>query len=115
MMLIYAPSLEDALAYGTDEDVDTLARQLVKAGLITNDERKSFRFFGGAKATAAILIGMVTVKVHSNSDNFTTFLDVLKKDKETYGHILAKMEEKGVFVIMMIIEGLSHSGLTHKC
>ena len=102
MMLIYAPSLADALAYGTDEDIDTLARELVKAGLITNDQRKSFRFFGDAKATAAILIGMVTIKVYSNSENFTTFLDVLKKDKETYGHILAKMEEEGVFVIMII-------------
>ena len=98
-MLKYAPSLKDAVAHSTN--VNTLATELEKAGLITKDQIRSLLFLGDAKAKAAILIGMVAIKVYSNSENFTTFLDVLKKDEATYGHILAKMKEKGVFVIIV--------------
>ena len=102
MMLEYAPSLEDALADDMDEDVmRTLARELEVAGLITENLLMKLHMVHDAKAIAAILLGLVTIKVYSNSENFTTFLDVLKKDKETYGHILAKMKEKGVFVIIV--------------
>ena len=98
-MLEYAPSLEHAISdrYG-GRATKILATELEEAGLITNDQIRSFLFHDDAKATAAVLLGMVTIKVYSNSENFTTFLDVLKKDKETYGHILAKMEEKGIYV-----------------
>ena len=93
-MLEYAPSLEDALAHRGN--IDTFATEIKKAGLIT---KHRIRLFGDAKTTAAILIGMITIKVYSNSENFTTFLDVLRKHEATYGHILAKMKEKGVFMI----------------
>ena len=97
MMLEYAPSLEDALADDIDEGVmRTLTRELEIAGLITENQLMELRMVHDAKTTAAILIGLVTTKVYSNSENFTTFLDVLKKDEAIYGHILAKMKEKGV-------------------
>ena len=102
MMLECAPSLEDALADYIALDV--LAMKLTQAGLITKDQMLHVLLVGirDAKATAAnILIGMVTIKVYCNSENFTTFLDVLKKDEATYGHILAKMKDKGVFVIIV--------------
>ena len=101
MMLEYAQSLEDALA--DDTNLDILARELKQAGLITNDQIRSFLFLDDAKATAAVLIGMITIKVYSNSENFTTFLDVLKKHEATYEHILAIMKEKGVFIIIVCI------------
>ena len=99
MMLESALSLKDALA--DDMKVFWLSKELRKAGLITEDQRIGSFQLDDAKVAAAILIAMVTIKVYSNSANFTTFLDVLKKDKETYGHILAKMKEKGVFVIIV--------------
>ena len=95
MMLEYAPSLQDALA--DDLNVFRLATELEDAGLITMDQRRPVLLIDDAKVAAAILISMVTTKVHCNSENFTTFLEVLKKDKATYGHILAKMKGKGVF------------------
>ena len=103
MMLEYAPSLADALADDINEDVmHTLTRELEVAGLITKNPLMESHMVHDAKTIAAILIGMITIKVYSNSENFTTFLDVLKKHKAIYGHtsILAKMKEKGVFVII---------------
>ena len=101
MMLEYAPSLEDAIAHSTD--VDILATELEEAGLITKDQTRLFLVLDDydAEPTAAILIGMVTIKVYSNSENFTTFLDVLRKDEATYGYILRKMKGKGEFVIIV--------------
>ena len=99
MMLEY----EDALVDDTDQDINTLATELEQAGLITEDQKRLSLFLGDAKATAAVLVGMVTIKVYSNSENFTTFLDVLKKDEATYGHILAKIKEKGDTVFMIIV------------
>jgi hypothetical protein len=94
MMLEYTPSLEDTLA-ADDTNVTWLATELEKAGLIAEDQRKSLETSADADTRAAELISMITTKVHSNSENFTTFLDVLKKDEATYGHILAKIKGKG--------------------
>ena len=97
-MLEYA---ENTLAYDTDPDtIFTLAMKLQQAGLITEHQIGSSLSFGDTKAIAAILIGLVTIKVYSNSENFNTFLNVLKEDEATYGHILAEMEGKGVFIIL---------------
>ena len=93
-MLEYIPALKNALADGTN--VIRLARELEKAGLIMGDQRKSLETSVDAKIRATELISMVETKVGLNADNFTTFLDVLKKDEATYGHILAEMKEKGV-------------------
>ena len=95
MMLKYTPSLEDALA--DDVRVTWLAMELEKAGLITEDQRKSLEASQvDAGTRSAELVSMVTTKVRYNSENFTTFLDVLKKDEATFGHILAKMKGKGM-------------------
>ena len=94
-MLECSPSLKDTIARGTN--ATWLTRGLEKAGLITSDQRGVLRQISDAKVKAAILIGMVTTRVYCNSKNFTTFLDVLKKDETTYGHILAQMKEKGVY------------------
>ena len=105
MMLEYASSLEDALADVTNLDVLTV--ELTIVGLITDDQMKHVLLgIHDAKVKAAsILIGLVTIKVYSNSENFTTFLDVLKKHEAKYGHtgILAKIKdsEKGLFVIIV--------------
>ena len=96
MMLESAPSLKDALADHTN--ATWLATELEKAGLITEDQRKSLETSVDTDTRVAKLISMVTTEVDSNSENFTRFLDVLKKDEATYGHILAKMKEKGVYV-----------------
>ena len=96
MMLEYPPSLKDALADRTN--VTWLATELEKTGLITEDQRKLLETSVDADTRAAELISMITTKVDSNSENFTRFLDVLKKDEATYGHILAKMKVKGVHV-----------------
>jgi hypothetical protein len=93
-MLECTPSLVDALA-ADDTKVTWLATELEKAGLITEDQRKSLKTSIDADTRATVLISMVTTKVHCNSENFTTFLDVLKNDKATFGHILAKMKGKG--------------------
>ena len=90
----YTPNLKAALA--DDTNVIWLARELEKAGLIAGDQRKSLETSVDADIRAAELISMVTTKVGLHAENFTTFLDVLKKDEATYGHILAKMKEKGV-------------------
>ena len=95
-MLEYTLSLEDALADHTN--ITWLATELEKAGLITEDQRKSLETSVDADTRAAELISMVTTEVYYNSENFTTFRDVLKKDEATYGHILAKMKDKGVYV-----------------
>jgi hypothetical protein len=100
MMLEYTPSLEDALA--DDTNVTWLATELVKAGLITEDQRKLLETSVDADTRAAKLISMVTTIVHRNSENFTMFLDVLKKDEATYGHILAKIKEKGTYVYVIV-------------
>ena len=94
MMLEYAPSLKDALADGTN--VTWLATELEKAGLIMEYQRKSLETSIDTDTSTAKLISMITSKVCSNSENFTTFCDVLKKDEATYGHILAKMKDKGI-------------------
>ena len=99
MMLEYTPSLKDTLV--DDGNLDILSQELEIAGLITGDQRRSLLtniIFYDATIVAAILIGMVTIKVYCNSENFTTFLDVLKQDEATYGHILTKMKEKGLCV-----------------
>ena len=94
MMSEYAPSLEAALA--DNKKVIWLATELEKAGLITEDQRKSSETSVDADIRAAELIGVVTTKVRYSSESFTTFLDVLKKDEATFGHILAKMKRKGI-------------------
>jgi hypothetical protein len=75
-MVEYTPSLEDALA--DDTNITWLATELEKAGLITEDQRKSLETSVDADTRAA------------------TFLDVLKKNEATFGHILAKMKGKGI-------------------
>ena len=97
MMLEYTPSLKDALADCTN--VTWLATELEKTGLITEDQRKSLETSVDADTRIAELIGMITTQVYCKSENFTTFLDVLKNDKATYGHILAKMKEKGIIIL----------------
>lgn len=93
-MLEYSPSLESAL--GADNtNVTWLATELERAGLVMADQIGPLSYAHDAKVTAAILISMVTTKVHCNSENFITFLDVLKKDKATYGRILDEIEENG--------------------
>ena len=95
MMLESAPSLEDALADHTK--VTWLATELEKAGLITEDQRKSLETSQiDAGTRSAELVSMVTTNVCYSSENFITFLDVLKKDEATFGHILAKMKGKGM-------------------
>ena len=94
-MLECAPSLKDTIARGTN--ATWLTRELEKVGLITRDQRGVLRQISDAKVEAPLLIGMVTIRVYCNSENFTTFLDVLKKDEATYGYILAQMKEKGVY------------------
>ena len=94
MMLEYAPSLEDALA--DNKKVIWLATELEKTGLIMEDQRKSLETSIDTDIRAAELIGMVTTKVRYSSESFTTFLDVLKKDEATFGHVLAKMKGKGM-------------------
>ena len=96
MMLEYAPTLKDALA--DDTKVTWLATELEKAGLITEDQRKSLETSVDADTRAAELISMVTIEVLYSSEKFTTFRDVLKKDEAIYGHILAKMKDKGMYV-----------------
>ena len=94
MMLEYVRSLEDALA--DDTKVIWLATELEKTGLITEDQRKSMETSIDADIKAAELISMIKDKVCYSSENFTTFLDVLRKDEATFGHILAKMKGKGM-------------------
>ena len=98
MMLECASSLEDALA--DNMKVVWLATELEKAGLIMEDQRKSLETSIDADIRAAELISMVTTKVHHSSESFTTFLDVLRKDEATFGHILAKMKRKGMTLYM---------------
>ena len=100
MMLEYVPSLEDTLA--DDTKIIWLATELDKAGLITKDQRKSMETSIDSGAKAAELISMITSKVYSDSENFTTFRDVLKKDEATYGHILAKMKDRGILLCMHV-------------
>jgi hypothetical protein len=97
MMLEYTPSLVDALA-ADDTNVTWLAKELEKAGLIVEDQRKSLETSVDADTRAAELISLVTTNVRHNSENFTSFLDVLKKDEVTYGHILAKIKDKGMYM-----------------
>ena len=94
----YAPSLEDVLA--DDTKVIWLATELEKAGLITEDQRKSLDTSVDADTRAPELTNMVTTTVCHSTENFTTFLDVLKKDEATFGHILAKMKGKGMIIIV---------------
>ena len=94
MMLDYTPSLEDALA--DNMKVIWLATELEKAGLITEDQRKSLETSIDADIGAAELISMVATKVRCSSESFITFLDVLKTDEATFGHILTKMKGKGM-------------------
>ena len=96
MMLEYTPSLWDALADHTK--VTWLAVELENAGLITEDQRKSLET--SQVDTTAELVRMVTAKVRHSSKNFTTFLDVLKQDEATFGHVLARMklQDKGIFM-----------------
>ena len=96
MMLEYASSLEDALI--DDTKIIWLATDLEKARLITEDQRKSLETSIDADIRAAELINMVTAKVCYSSENFATFLDVLKKDEATFGHILTKMKNKGIII-----------------
>jgi hypothetical protein len=97
MMSEYAPSLEDALA-ADDTKVTWLATELEKTGL--KGQRKSLETGVDADTKAAELISMITNEVRYNSENFITFLDVLKKDEATFGHILTKMEGKGMTLYM---------------
>ena len=94
MILESTPSLKDALA--DDTNVTWLATELEKTGLITEDQRKSLETSIDTDTSAAKLISMITSKICSNSENFTTFCDVLKKDEATYGHVLAKIKDKGI-------------------
>ena len=97
MMLEYVPSLKDALA--DDTKVTWLSTELEKAGFITEDQRKSLETSIDADIRSAELItSMVTTEVCYSSEKFVTFLDVLKKDEATFGHILAKVKDKGVYV-----------------
>jgi hypothetical protein len=80
-MLEYAPSLVDALA-ADDTNVTWLATELEKAGLITEYQRKSLEASMETSVDAGI--------------RAATFLDVLKKDEATFGHILTKMKGKGM-------------------
>ena len=98
MMLESRPSLKDALADCTN--ATWLATKLEKAGLIMEYQRKSLETSIDSGTRAAKLVSMVTSKVCSNSENFTTFRDVLRKDDATYGHILAKMQDKGMCMYM---------------
>ena len=95
-MLESTPSLKDALADYTN--ATWLATELEKAGLITEDQRKSLETSVDSGTRAAELINMITSKVDSKSENFTIFRDVLRKDDATYGHILAKMKDKGIIL-----------------
>jgi hypothetical protein len=96
MMLEYTPSLEDALA-ADHTKVTWLATELEKAGLIAEKSLETIvETSVDADTRAAELISMVTTKVCYSSENFTTFLEVLKKDEATYEHILAKMKGKGM-------------------
>ena len=95
MILEYAPSLEDALANRTN--ITWLAIELEKAGLIMEYQRKSLETSVDSGTRAAKLISTIISEVCSDSENFTTFCDVLKKDEATYGHILAKMKDKGIY------------------
>ena len=96
MMLEYTLSLEDALA--DDTNVTWLATELEKTGFITEDQRKSLETSVDADIRAAELISMVKTEVRYSSEKFITFLDVLKKDEATFGHILAKVKDKGIYV-----------------
>ena len=92
MMLKCTPSLTNVLANGTN--IIRLARELEKVGLISMDNKDSLTNTAiDADIRAAELVSMVITKVDHNSENFTTFLGVLKKDQATYEHILIKMEE----------------------
>ena len=93
-ILEYTPSLTDVLANGTN--IVRLAGELVRAGLINKaNERKMLNTAVDADIRAAELISMVTTKVDLNSQNFTTFLEVLGKDQATYGDILTNMKKGG--------------------
>ena len=94
MMLEYAPNLKDALA--DNMKVIWLAKELEKAGLITEDQRTSLETSSDADIRAAKLIGMVRTKVCYSSESFTAFLDVLIKDEATFEPILAKMKRRGM-------------------
>ena len=100
MMLEYAPSLKDALA--DDTNITWLARELEKAGLMEEYQRKSLETSIDSGTRATKLITMITSEVCSDSENFTTFRDVLKKDKATYGHILANMKYKGIYMCVCV-------------
>ena len=107
-MLECTPNLESCLNDHSQVIVE-LAKELEKAGLITKDQLQSLFHIIHDIPAASILISMITTKVYCNSENFTIFFDVLKKDESTYGHILAKMKGKGVFAIN------NGSSWYHKC
>ena len=101
MMLESTPSLKDALADHTN--ITWLITELEKARFIVEDQRKSLETIVNADTRAAELISMVKNKVNSNSENFTSFCDVLKKDEATYGHVLAKMKDKGMNMYVTLV------------
>ncbi|MCG8623437.1 MAG: hypothetical protein MJE68_15770, partial [Proteobacteria bacterium] len=71
--------------------------------LITEDQRKLLETIVNAYTRAAELISMVKNKVNSNSENFISFCDVLKKSEATYGHVLAKMKDKGMNMYVTLV------------
>ena len=94
-MVEYTPSLTDVLADVTN--IVRLSGELVRAGLITEaNERRILITAVDTDIRAAELISMVTTKVDLNPQNFTTFLEALRKDKVTYGDILINMKNDGV-------------------
>ena len=89
--------LVDLLA--DDNNVVTLSQELKTAGLISKDNSRNMANVNVASTVrAANLVDMVTTKVQLNSQHYTTFVDILKKDRATYGDILKDMGKYYKFV-----------------
>ena len=82
--------LVDLLANGNN--VVTLSQELQTAGLINRaNNRDLCNVHVSSTVRAAELVRMMTTKVEHNSQHYTTFVDILKKDTATYEDILRDM------------------------
>ena len=81
--------LVNLLANGSN--VVTLSQELQTAELINRaNNREMANIHVASTVRAAQLVDMVTTKVQLNSQHYTTFVDILKKDTATYKDILSE-------------------------
>ena len=78
------------------DDIISLSASLVAAAIITPKQQQEIlpSADNGPKGVrAAKLVGFIQSKVRQNRKHYTSFTDVLAKNKKQYGDILNKLQE----------------------